>query len=146
MQSPRTFRSFWLPKLIIAAVVAAAIALMSMTGIGCPIRFLFGIPCPGCGTTRACAAALHGDFIEALRWQPLFPIAVPGFIYIALGEYPLFGSVRRETVFCILAGVLLLAVYIARMFFAERLGLHPIEPGEGVVLKLFHRIFERCLK
>ncbi len=142
MQSSRSFKSYWLPKLTVAAAIVSAAALLSVSGIGCPIRFLFGIPCPGCGTTRACAAALHGDFAEAFRWHPLFIVAVPAFIYIALGDYPLFGSVRRETVFCVALGLAFLAVYLIRILFSEKFGLYDIDCERGLVIELIHKIFE----
>ena len=33
----------------------------------CPIDHYLHLQCPGCGTTRALAALLHGHFMEALR-------------------------------------------------------------------------------
>lgn len=144
MSKPGTFKSFWLPRLGIVSAVAAAVALLYLSGIGCPIRFLFGIPCPGCGVTRACEAALRGNFEEAFRWHPLFPIAIPGFIYIAVGEYPLFGSAKRETVFCLIFAMLFIVIYLIRAFFAENLGLYYIDGGNGCVIELIHHIFEEC--
>ena len=141
MSKSQAFRSYWLPKLTVLAIIAAAVVLLSVSGIGCPIRFLFGIPCPGCGITRACVCALHGEFIEAFRWHPLYIFAVPAFIYIAVGDYPLFGSVRRETAFSILLGAAFLTVYIVRIFFADKFGLYAIECDQGVVIKLLHKIF-----
>jgi hypothetical protein len=43
----------------------------------CPSATLFGIPCPGCGLTRATLAALHGDFAAALRFHPLVFVLTP---------------------------------------------------------------------
>ncbi len=43
----------------------------------CPIHAAFGIQCPGCGTTHAIAALLHGHFVEALRWNALTIGALP---------------------------------------------------------------------
>ncbi len=37
---------------------------------GCPSRWLFHIPCPGCGATRACLKLLEGEFGEAFRLNP----------------------------------------------------------------------------
>lgn len=34
-------------------------------GLACPLRALTGIQCPVCGTTRAAAAMLRGDLVEA---------------------------------------------------------------------------------
>ncbi|MFZ9981845.1 MAG: DUF2752 domain-containing protein [Cyclobacteriaceae bacterium] len=37
----------------------------------CPVKSIAGIPCPGCGTTRAGIAFLNGHFYEALLINPL---------------------------------------------------------------------------
>jgi hypothetical protein len=45
----------------------------------CPIHELLHLDCPGCGTTRALAALLHGRFAEALRLNALAVLVVlPG--------------------------------------------------------------------
>jgi len=45
----------------------------------CPIHALLHLQCPGCGTTRALAALLHGRFMEALRLNALAVLLVlPG--------------------------------------------------------------------
>lgn len=45
----------------------AVYALFSYFGITCVFLEVFGIPCPGCGMTRAAAALLRMDFLEAIR-------------------------------------------------------------------------------
>jgi Protein of unknown function (DUF2752) len=36
----------------------------------CPLRALTGIPCPLCGMTRACVAAVHGHLGASLAFNP----------------------------------------------------------------------------
>ena len=43
----------------------------------CPIHLIFGIECPGCGSTRAYAALLSGHLREALRLNALTVCALP---------------------------------------------------------------------
>ena len=57
--------------------VTAIAALVLFVGWPCPIRALFGVPCPTCGVTRATRLALSGDLGGAWRMHPLFAIAVP---------------------------------------------------------------------
>jgi hypothetical protein len=42
----------------------------------CPIHAYLHLECPGCGSTRALAALLHGRFTEALRLNALFVVLV----------------------------------------------------------------------
>lgn len=43
----------------------------------CPSRSMFGLPCPGCGLTRATMAMLEGDFVQMCAMHPLAPIVAP---------------------------------------------------------------------
>jgi len=38
--------------------------------LACPLRTLTGIPCPFCGMTRACVAAVHGHLATSLSFNP----------------------------------------------------------------------------
>ncbi len=38
--------------------------------LACPLRAATGIPCPLCGMTRAVVAAVHGDVVASLRYNP----------------------------------------------------------------------------
>jgi len=37
---------------------------------GCLIKYIFHIPCPSCGTSRAVRAAFHGEWMESLYDNP----------------------------------------------------------------------------
>jgi hypothetical protein len=43
----------------------------------CPLAGSFGIPCPGCGLTRATLALFHGDLRGALHIHPLVLLITP---------------------------------------------------------------------
>ncbi|MFH1117981.1 MAG: DUF2752 domain-containing protein [Pseudomonadota bacterium] len=40
----------------------------------CMSRRVLGVSCPGCGLTRSFVAAAHGDWTEAVRWNPMGPV------------------------------------------------------------------------
>jgi hypothetical protein len=46
----------------------------------CPLKSLTGVPCPGCGTTRAALALAHFDFAAAFAVSPLAAAAWCGLI------------------------------------------------------------------
>lgn len=43
----------------------------------CPSLWLTGLFCPGCGTTRALHALVHGDLPGALAMNPLMVVSLP---------------------------------------------------------------------
>ena len=54
-------------------VVAAAVfaTICQVLGIVvCPLKRFTGVPCPSCGTTRACLAMLRGDVRQSFAIQP----------------------------------------------------------------------------
>lgn len=55
----------------------------------CPFHTLTGVPCPGCGLTRAVVCLCHGRFSESLAFHPL-ALAVLGVaaVYPLLGKKP----------------------------------------------------------
>ena len=53
----------------------------------CPFYYLFDIPCPGCGMTRACKALLRFDFQAAINYNCLFPIPIFWALYQPLRRY-----------------------------------------------------------
>jgi hypothetical protein len=70
--------------LIIAALGLAAVPLLALADPSanpffppCPFHAVTGWLCPGCGSTRAMHALLHGHLIEALQLNPLAVAAVP---------------------------------------------------------------------
>ncbi|MBO4325286.1 MAG: DUF2752 domain-containing protein [Lachnospiraceae bacterium] len=66
-----------------AVVAVAAIAFLylvfHLTGVGCPVKYITGISCPGCGMTRAWKAVLKWhSFGAAFEYHPLWFLPIPG--------------------------------------------------------------------
>jgi len=47
----------------------------------CLIRTLFGVPCPGCGMTRAISCVFHGHFKRAFQYNKLVVVVFPLLCY-----------------------------------------------------------------
>ena len=77
--------------LILALGGAAGLAIFLDAPL-CPSAALLGVPCPGCGLTRATLALLHGDVHAAFRFHPLVFVLSP--LFIGLMASALFGYVR----------------------------------------------------
>lgn len=69
--------AFWVGGIVLAVVTAV---WLSALGPGettiCLVRNWTGVPCPGCGVTRAIEAMLRGSYAEAFILHPLAPFAV----------------------------------------------------------------------
>jgi hypothetical protein len=98
---------------------AAAVALWR-----CPVAALLGVPCPGCGLTRAVLALVAGDIDGAMRLHPLAPVLVVFGLWLAARELVAVArpGVRRmcwggreEGLSALLCGCLI-ALWIARFF------------------------------
>jgi len=87
------------------------ILILYVTGIGCPIRFLFGVCCPGCGLTRAYVSLLHMDLYSAFIYHPLFILPPIIFaIYISNVDNNIKNFVMVASV------ILFLVLYLFRIF------------------------------
>ena len=82
----------------------------------CPLHYLIGIPCPGCGFTRACMTALTLHFKEAFYDHPLFFLVIPGVVYYGLYYFKIFRfSKKIEEVIFILLIIAFFLTYIIRI-------------------------------
>lgn len=108
-------KHYWRSVLIAAAVI---VLLNLLFGTVCPLRILFGLPCPGCGMTRGFLSLLRLDFASAVTAHPLSPA-----FFLLLLLFPVFRYGKRERfgawvrLFALLL-ILLLPVYVYRMLTA----------------------------
>lgn len=103
--------------------VLAAFFVMAAWIWHCPIRLLFGVPCPGCGTTRACLSVLKLKIPEAFAYQPVFFLNVLLFLYGIhrnvirrnAMKKGLRWSDKAETAVLVLVIAVVLTVYVIRL-------------------------------
>lgn len=71
------------------ALLMALGAHLSATALGwpgfdCPIRASTGVPCPGCGLSRASTAMLHGQWGQMAQYHVFAPLFLIAFIFIGM--------------------------------------------------------------
>lgn len=99
-------------------LAAAALYVFLMEyffGAVCLSRVLIGIPCAGCGLTRAALLLLQGRFAESFALQPLL-LLIPAGACLYLYEHYLSTSPRRYfTAYLLISLGLFVLLYLIRM-------------------------------
>ena len=96
---------------LIAVFVCLLVLLLSAGGfLPCVWRELLGLPCPGCGMSRAYMALLKGNVRTAFLMHPLF-FAPPVILVLCLFKK----GTAESPKFWIAVGALFIGVYILRM-------------------------------
>ncbi|MCB9593477.1 MAG: DUF2752 domain-containing protein [Sandaracinaceae bacterium] len=140
----RVFMAF-LPITIFGILIAFDVPL-------CPSKNLFGLPCPGCGLTRATEAMVTGDFMTMLRMHPLAPIITPvaifSFARATLISAGLVSSTTKDPLgripnaVWVVIGTVLITLWVARMagFFG---GLpDPVDFSQGWIAQGFNYLWD----
>lgn len=99
-------------------IIGAYITALHFLSIGCPFRYLFSIPCPACGTTRALIELAQLHFRASLYYNPAAILILAAFI-IAVHSRMFYKYYSKKSVNWVIAVLLIiiLAVYIIRMLF-----------------------------
>jgi hypothetical protein len=111
-------------------------AIFTFLHIGCPIRFVTGISCPGCGMTRAVLSVLHFNFKDAFYYHPLFFLA-PVMYGLFLFDAFIKPSISKAIWSIII--LLFLLTYAFRVFIVPS-DVVTIDISKGIMLKLIHKI------
>ena len=114
------FKKIAIPIIAISLYILLANIIL---GKICPMRMLFGIPCPGCGTTRAFLLLMQGKVTEATISNPIWiPIVVLGLVffinrYFVASEKASAKIIKMLKRALVVIGVLCIAYYICRMIY-----------------------------
>ena len=92
------------------------IVLNKLRGAFCPSVILFGLPCPGCGTTRAALYLLKGDFAEAFYINPGIYLWAVFLLYIIVVRYILGKPLKHATTFAAIIAVLIIIRFLYGMY------------------------------
>ncbi len=119
-------------------LVALLYAALFAFGCTCPIKWILGISCPGCGMTRACISAARLDFESAFAYHPLWIALLPyAVVYLLL----VWKRKEKELrVWTIGGAMLMVGIYIWRMY-ASVNDVVVFEPQNGLVGRMLGAIF-----
>lgn len=112
----------WLrPVSLVVAVVVVGWSASSDDGpVLCPFRRCTGGYCPGCGITRSTGALIRGDVAGSWHYHPFLLIAAAQ-LAVLVAWWPVAGAtirsalVRRRELLLIVNGVVLMAIWLARL-------------------------------
>lgn len=123
-------------EIIYAAIAVTALyAAFALLGIGCPIKFLTGISCAGCGMTRAWAAVLRLDFADAFRFHPLW-WTIPPALAVFLNKRRIRKKTLKISLFIFMTAFII--VYLYRML-AGGQDIVVFEPQHGLIWRIICR-------
>lgn len=123
-------------NIIIMLITGLLILAAYVLGIGCPIKYMTGISCPGCGMTRAVVECIHLDFINAWYYHPLFFTLPLIIIVLFLGER-IPSRIRKTMMIACIATYI--AVYFIRLFFVKNTVV-TIDLGQGYIALVIKKI------
>lgn len=136
MKKP-SIKSFLIPVTAIIIIYA----VFHFVGIGCPIKYLTGISCAGCGMTRAWMHALKLDFEAAFYYHPLWMLT-PVLIGLILFKQRL-----DKKIFTIILSVIIaffIIIYIIRLISPDNTVV-VIDTSQSAVIKLM-KILRRIIE
>lgn len=122
-----------------AAVVIVLYIVFAVTGIGCPIKFITGISCAGCGMTRAWLAVLHLDFEAAFYYHPLFWTIPPAAAVFLLKQH---FSKKMLSILLFLFVALFAIVYLYRMIYGDG-SIVVFDPGNNIIFRILKKVVWR---
>ena len=124
-------------RIVVLHVVALAVLLLIWR---CPFYLLFGVPCPGCGITRAYRALLSGNVAEAFALNPMFLPAGLAFWYVIHRRFlPKHPGPRVEIAVGIVILILMLGVYVYRMI--SQTGPIVADIESGIIFRIWEAVF-----
>ena len=109
--------------------------------IGCPIRYLTGCSCPGCGITRAMCSILRFDFSGAWQYNPAI-FAIPVF---AILLYIYRKDTNKTAILFVSLCLTLLIVYIWRLSTNNASDIVYIHPKKGVIYRIINVLKEKWI-
>lgn len=123
----------------LAATIVFIYVIFDVVGIGCPIKFVTGISCLGCGMTRAWLALLKLDFSAAFYYHPLFALPpVAAIVYFLKSKI----NLKIYKIIMLTMAAAFITIYLYRLIFTDG-DIVVFEPGNNILFRLLEHERER---
>ena len=125
-------------KELICAVTAVVVLYTAMESIGitCPIKFITGISCAGCGMSRAWISLLHFNIHDAFMYHPLFFLP-PVVVIVMLLKSKI--NIKFYKIFMFTIAGAFVIVYLYRMFIGDG-NVVVFEPQNNIVFRIIRKL------
>lgn len=119
----------------VAAVVVLYVILESF-GVTCPIKYITGISCAGCGMSRAWISLLHFNIHDAFMYHPLFFLP-PVVVIVMLFKSKI--NIKFYKIFMFTMAGAFVIVYLYRMFIGDG-NVVVFEPQNNIVFRIIRKL------
>lgn len=119
----------------VTAVVVLYVILESF-GVTCPIKYITGISCAGCGMSRAWIALLHFNIHEAFMYHPLFFLPPVVVIFMLLKSKI---NIKSYKIFMFTMAGAFVIVYLYRMFIGTG-DIVVFEPQNNILFRIIRKL------
>lgn len=119
----------------VTAVVVLYVILESF-GVTCPIKYITGISCAGCGMSRAWIALLHFNIHEAFIYHPLFFLP-PVVVIVMLLKSKI--NIKFYKIFMFTMAGAFVIVYLYRMFIGTG-DIVVFEPQNNILFRIIRKL------
>lgn len=119
----------------VAAVVVLYVILESF-GVTCPIKYITGISCAGCGMSRAWIALLHFNIHEAFMYHPLFFLP-PVVVIVMFLKSKI--NIKFYKIFMFTMVGAFVIVYLYRMFIGTG-DIVVFEPQNNILFRIIRKL------
>ena len=116
------------------ATVVVLYVIIESFGVTCPIKYITGISCAGCGMSRAWIALLHFNIHDAFMYHPLF--FLPPVIVMLLKSKI---NIKFYKIFMFTIAGAFVIVYLYRMFIGDG-NVVVFEPQNNIVFRIIRKL------
>lgn len=120
------------------AIISIVILYMFLENIGitCPIKFITGISCAGCGMSRAWISLLHFNIHDAFMYHPLFFLP-PVVVIVMLLKSKI--NIKFYKIFMFTIAGAFVIVYLYRMFIGTG-DIVVFEPQNNILFRIIQKL------